>query len=217
MSDLKRKVNCAGSQIIRANIAEAFALIADPVAKTLGPGGQNVLLNNIAGRPIITKDGVTVAESISLEDPELDLIASIIKEAANKTNREAGDGTTTSTVLAHELYKEGVKLIAAGYQPVEIQRQILVGLNKVSAALKTKVLKSDLTRLDLLKKVSTISMNGEVEVSNLVAEAVDAVGLEGSVIVQGSKNLTNSWHKENGVKIGRGWSTPSFKSDVNDS
>lgn len=211
---MKKKVTTGEVNKVHEKIAAAFHMIAEPVGTTLGPGGKNVLLKNFTGTPMITKDGVTVARSISLEDEEQDLIASIIKEAAEKTNKEAGDGTTSATVLAYEIFKEGAKLAAAGHRPVQLQRGILEGITKVSAELDSKATKVDQTDLDILKKVATISMNGDEETAELVAKAVSAVGVTGSVTVQSSRS-GNKWYREEGVRINRGWVNPSFKEDPN--
>jgi chaperonin GroEL len=119
----------------REKILEAIDTLADAVANTMGPGGQNVLLETQAGMPIITKDGVTVAKSIELEDSELNLVARTIREAADQTNREAGDGTTTSTVLAREIFKSGLKLVAAGENVSVLKKQIIDARNLIVAYL----------------------------------------------------------------------------------
>ncbi len=211
-----KKITCGSNALIKERILEAFNLVAGPVGKTLGPGGENVVLRSMGGAPTITKDGVTVANSIKVEDQELDLIISIIKEAADKTNRDAGDGTTTATVLAHEIYREGIKFIAAGHRPTTLQKQILEGIRKVVTELDKRAKSVDKS-LDVLKKIATVSMNGDSEVANLVAEAVHAIGIDGSVTVQGSRDTQNRWTREDGVRINRGWASPAFSADQNSS
>jgi chaperonin GroEL len=209
---MSKKITCDYS--VKDQISKAFQLIAEPVGSTLGPGGRNVLMRNMGGAPTLTKDGVTVANSISVEDPELDLIISIIKEAADKTNREAGDGTTTATVLASLIYKAGQVLLSSGYKATALQREILVGLNKIANEVERRSIPVG-DSLDILEKIASVSMNGDKEVAKLVAEAVHSVGVNGSVTVQGARTTQSKWWKEEGVRINRGWASPAFCSDSN--
>lgn len=211
---MKKSLN---TQKVVESITSAYNFVAEPVGTTLGPGGRNVILRDAASRPILTKDGVTVSSNLHAETEEQELLVSIIKEAGDKTNREAGDGTTSATVLSEKVYAEGIKMVAAGHRPVDVQRQILVGTRKVLNELDSRALKSEdwTDKLDTLKKIANISMNGDTEIASLVAEAVDAVGVTGAIAADASKNGMNSWSQRKGLKINRGWVSPGFKRDPN--
>lgn len=206
---VKRKVNTGGAKDV---IMTAIKLVADTVCDTMGPGGRNVIMESGAGMPMITKDGVTVANSIEPKDEELALAVKIIKEAADKTNKEAGDGTTTSIALVEKLYTEGRKYVAAGHNVTELKREIDAGKNKIIAELKKQAQKIEDSenRLSELEDVATISMNGDVEMAKLVASAIDQVGPNGIVNVQESNDIENSLEKEEGIKIKSGWVSPFF-------
>jgi len=213
---VKKHIDTNQEKNLGDKIGKAFNLISLPVGTTFGPGGQNVLLKNMADMPLITKDGVTVAENIEVEDEALNLVISIIKEAASKTNREAGDGTTTAIVLAHEIYKEGMKFIAAGHKPVMIQRQIQSYINRVITSLNEMAIKvEEGNRTDILKKIASISMNGETEISDIVAEAVAGLGINSAITAQGSTNGKNHWYRVKGLKMNRGWTARSFCRESN--
>jgi chaperonin GroEL len=195
----------------REKILEAIDTLADAVANTMGPGGQNVLLETQAGMPIITKDGVTVAKSIELEDSELNLVARTIREAADQTNREAGDGTTTSTVLAREIFKSGLKLVAAGENVSVLKKQIIDARNLIVAYLnesKSEIPKE--SRRKILKHIAQISLNGEEEIADMIASAIDQTGIHGLVTVQENTTYKDEMERVQGLEINTGWVSPFF-------
>lgn len=202
---------------VRTKIAEVVDLVGEAVGATMGPGGQSVLLETQAGMPIITKDGVTVANSIDLKDPELGLVARIIKQAADKTNREAGDGTTTATVLAKEIYSQGHQLVAAGHNSTLLKKQM--------DAAKVKLLKAldDLSvripedkQYETLKHIAKISMNGEEGMADIIAEAVSKTGVNGLVKVVDNTKAEDELVTVKGLEFNSGWASPFF-AERNDS
>jgi chaperonin GroEL len=166
----------------RAKMLNGVNILANAVKVTLGPKGRNVVIDKSFGAPRITKDGVTVAKEIELEDKFENMGAQMVKEVASKTNDEAGDGTTTATVLAQSIVTEGTKFVAAGMNPMDVKRGIdqavavvLENLNKRSKKVKTN---------DEVAQVGTISANGETEIGDMIAEAMQKVGNEGVITVE---------------------------------
>lgn len=198
-------------------ILEAINLLADAVCTTFGPGGQNVTLPNHAQKPIITKDGVTVANAIQLKDPQLDHAIKIIKEAADRTNRLAGDGTTTSIALVREIFKQGYQSIVAGQNVTQLKYELDAGLKKVLSKLLESVIEIESNnpekRYKFLQDIANISMNGESEIAKLVADAINITGVNGLINVTTTSKSENSIQKIEGTTIKSGWVSPFFNKD----
>src|SRR5713101_644268 len=185
--------------------------LADAVKVTLGPKGRNVVLEKSFGSPTITKDGVTVAKEIELENGFENMGAQMVKEVASKTSEVAGDGTTTATVLAQAIYREGSKLVAAGHNPMEIKRGIEKAVTKVTDDLKrmskpTKDAKE-------IAQVGTISANGDATIGNIIAQAMEKVGKEGVITVEEAKGLETTMDVVEGMQFDRGYLSPYFVTD----
>ena len=192
----------------RAKMLNGVNILANAVKVTLGPKGRNVVIDKSFGAPRITKDGVTVAKEIELEDKFENMGAQMVKEVASKTNDEAGDGTTTATVLAQSIVTEGTKFVAAGMNPMDVKRGIdqavsvvLENLNKRSKKVKTN---------DEVAQVGTISANGEAEIGNMIAEAMQKVGNEGVITVEEAKSLDSELEVVEGMQFDRGYLSPYF-------
>jgi len=196
---------------LTAALRRGIDKLANTVKITLGPKGKLVLIQRPGMHPIVTKDGVTVANSINLEDEVENLGAQIIREAASRTADEAGDGTTTATVLAQAIYNEGLKMKAAGFDLVGIKKGILEGTQAVVRYLERK--KKDVSSSDDLLKVALISANGEEDISKLIVKAIDAAGVDGHVIVEEAKGFSSSLTVVDGYQIERGFISPYFVSD----
>jgi chaperonin GroEL len=192
----------------RAEIQKGVNIVADAVKVTLGPRGRHAALERSYGPPLITKDGVSVARSIELKDPLQNMGASLIKAAASATNSTAGDGTTTATVLAQSIFNEGLKLIAAGNNPVLIKRGLDIGLSKVVSFLNdlSNVIDSEET----LKHVATISTNNDVELGTMIGEIVSNVGEDGVISVEESTGGQNQVTYTEGLQIGKGYLAQAF-------
>ena len=171
----------------RQAILRGVNILADAVKVTLGPKGRNVVIEKSFGAPNVTKDGVTVAEEIELECPYENMGAQLVKEAASKTSDVAGDGTTTATVLAQAIFREGAKLVAAGNNPMEIKRGIDKAVEAVVAELK-KLSKPTKDPKEIAQ-VGTISANGDQTIGNIIAEAMEKVGKDGVITVDEGKAL----------------------------
>src|SRR6188472_3165596 len=165
----------------RAQIASGLNALADVVKVTLGPRGRNVILERSWGAPTVTKDGVTVAKEIELEDRLANMGAQMVKEVASKTSEVAGDGTTTATVLAQSIYREGTKLVAAGHNPMDIKRGIEKAVTQVTAALARMSRPSKDPKE--IAQIGTISANGDAAIGATIAEAMEKVGKEGVITV----------------------------------
>ena len=188
-------------------------MLAGAVKPTLGPGGRNILLERpMHGAPLVTKDGVTVAEHIELHESFANMGAQLVLETAVQTGNTAGDGTTTATVLAHVINREGTKLIAAGYHPLALKRGIDVGVERVVAAL-AKTSKRVTGKRDVAK-VATVSANGDAAIGKLIAEAVDKVGLDGIIHVEQGSELETKLEVAEGAEIERGYSSAYFVTDM---
>src|SRR5438045_3055275 len=170
----------------RAAILRGVNQLADTVKITLGPKGRNVVIDKQYGSPTITKDGVTVAKEIELKAPLENMGAQMVREVASKTSDVAGDGTTTATVLAQAIFREGVKTVAAGANPMALRR----GIDKaVARALKEIQRMSKPVRGDMIAQVGTVSANGDSTIGNIIAEAMDQVGKDGVITVEESKTM----------------------------
>jgi chaperonin GroEL len=175
------------SQKAREAILKGVDTLADAVKVTLGPRGRNVVLEKTFGSPTITKDGVTVAKEIELEDKFENMGAQMVKEVASKTSDVAGDGTTTATVLAQSIYKEGSKLVAAGVNPMALKRGIEKAVEVVIEELKK--LSKPTKDQEEIAQVGTISANNDSTIGNIIAEAMNKVGKEGVITVEEAKSM----------------------------
>ncbi len=183
-------------------------MLADAVQVTLGPRGRNVVLDRSYGSPKITKDGVTVAKDIEFSNRYHNIGASLVKQVANKTNDEAGDGTTTATVLARAIFKEGCKSVAAGMNPMDLKRGIDKAVIAAVAALKD--LSVPCADNKAIAQVGTISANSDLEVGELIAEAMEKVGKEGVITVEEGQALQNELEVVEGMQFDRGYLSPYF-------
>jgi chaperonin GroEL len=183
-------------------------ILADAVKVTLGPKGRNVVLDKSFGAPRITKDGVSVAKEIELEDKFENMGAQMVKEVASRTNDEAGDGTTTATILAQAIVKEGMKAVAAGMNPMDLKRGIDMATLKVVEAIKASA--RDVKDSDEVAQVGTISANGEAEIGRQIADAMQKVGNEGVITVEENKGLETETVVVEGMQFDRGYLSPYF-------
>src|SRR5512133_3840848 len=182
--------------------------LADAVKVTLGPKGRNVVIEKSFGGPTITKDGVTVAKEIEVESRFENMGAQMVKEVASKTSDKAGDGTTTATVLARSLFEEGLRLVAAGHNPMDLKRGIDAAVEVVVAQLK-KMSKPTQGKKDIAQ-VGTISANGDKTIGNIIAEAMEKVGKEGVITVEEAKGLETTLDVVEGMEFDRGYVSPYF-------
>jgi chaperonin GroEL len=195
----------------RNNILAGVNALADAVKVTLGPKGRNVVIEKSFGSPTITKDGVTVAKEIELENKFENMGAQMVREVASKTSDVAGDGTTTATVLAQAIYREGAKLVAAGHNPMEIKRGIDKAVEAVVAHLKSQ---SNATKnANEIAQVGTISANGDEEIGKLLAQAMEKVGKEGVITVEEAKGSETVLDVVEGMQFDRGYLSPYFVTD----
>lgn len=192
----------------REKLMEGVNILADAVKVTLGPSGRNVMITKGGNAPVVTKDGVTVAKSIDLEDEFANQGAQMAKEAASKTNDAAGDGTTTATVLAQAIAREGLKTVAAGANPMEIK----LGIDKTVDALIEELNKNAIKVKDksAVAQVGIISANGDTEIGNLIADAVDRVGEDGVITVEESKTAETTLDVVEGMQFNNGYLSPYF-------
>ncbi len=194
----------------RRMIIKGVNQLADAVKVTLGPKGRNVVLDKKFGSPTITKDGVTVAKEIELKDPLENMGAQMVREVASKTSDIAGDGTTTATVLAQAIYREGAKNVVAGANPMEIKRGIELGVEAVVESLSTL---SHSVSGDMIAQVGTISANTDTTIGTIIAEAMDKVGKDGVITVEEAKTLETSLEVVEGMQFDRGYLSPYFVTD----
>jgi chaperonin GroEL len=199
------------SQKAREAILRGVDTLADAVKVTLGPRGRNVILEKTFGSPTITKDGVTVAKEIELEDKFENMGAQMVKEVASKTSDVAGDGTTTATVLAQAIYKEGSKLVAAGVNPMAIKRGIEKAVESVVEELKK--LSKPTKDQEEIAQVGTISANNDTTIGNIIAEAMNKVGKEGVITVEEAKSMETTLEIVEGMQFDRGYTSPYFVTD----
>jgi chaperonin GroEL len=199
-------------QDARSKILKGVNTLADAVKVTLGPKGRNVILEKSFGAPVITKDGVTVAKEIELDDKFENMGAQLVKEVASKTSDVAGDGTTTATVLAQAIYREGIKLVTAGHNPMEIKR----GVDKaVEAAVATlKEISKPIKDHKEIAQVGTISANADAAIGDILAKAMEKVGKEGVITVEEAKSMETTLETVEGMQFDRGYISPYFVTDA---
>ena len=203
-----KKTRVVFSTDARKELFEGLEITAEAVSCTLGPKGKTVLIQNENGVPVVTKDGVTVSKSVNLKNPLKRMGSELIREAANRTNEVAGDGTTTSTVLTHAMVKSGLKLLEAGYsaqdlcEGIEIASQTI--LNSLSATAKR------LTSSEEISQVGTISANGDKSIGDLIASAMEKVGRDGIITVEDAKGMSTSLEIAEGMQFDRGYLSPYF-------
>lgn len=193
---------------VRALMLQGVDVLADAVAVTMGPKGRNVILEQSWGSPKITKDGVTVAKGIELKCKFQNIGAKLVQDVANNTNEEAGDGTTTATVLARAIAKEGFEKISKGANPVEIRRGVMLAVDAVKDHLKT--LSRTVTSPEEIAQVATISANGDRAIGDLISEAMKRVGKDGVITVKDGKTLNDELEVIEGMKFDRGYISPYF-------
>ena len=199
------------NQTLQQKIMRGANILADNVASTLGPRGRNVLLQEKNKTPFVTKDGVTVAQFVSLEDPIENAAVQIIKQAAVQTNSDAGDGTTTATVLARAILRESQRFIASGVSPTELQRGIMLAVEEVVRALKQ--LSHPIRSVDDIEHIATISANNDPKIGKLIALAVDKVGQDGSITIEESRSLETSIDITEGFRFQSGYAASAFITD----
>jgi len=200
------------SSSARNRMLKGVDVLADAVKVTLGPKGRNVVLDKAFGAPRITKDGVTVAKEIELADKFENMGAQMVRSVASKTNDEAGDGTTTATVLAQSIVREGCKAVAAGMNPMDLKRGIDLAVEAVVVDLqaRSKKVKSN----EEISQVGTISANGDTEIGSMLAQAMDKVGNEGVITVEEAKSLATELDVVEGMQFDRGYLSPYFVTDT---
>ncbi|MCM8783361.1 MAG: chaperonin GroEL [Candidatus Omnitrophica bacterium] len=192
----------------RRSLLRGVEMISKAVKVTLGPKGRNVVLDKKFGSPVITKDGVTVAKEIELEDPYEDMGAQLVKEVAEKTSDAAGDGTTTATILAEAIYREGLKLVSAGANPMALKRGVDKAVETVVEELK-KLSKSIKDKKEI-EQVATIAANNDRNIGSLIAEAMDKVGKDGVITVEESKTMATTLEVVEGMQFDQGYLSPYF-------
>ena len=185
----------------RAAILRGINQLADAVKITLGPKGRNVVIDKKFGSPTITKDGVTVAKEIELKDALENMGAQMVREVASKTSDVAGDGTTTATVLAQAIFREGVKTVAAGANPMALKRGIDKAVERASAEIKRL---SKPVKGEAIAQVGTVSANGDQTIGNIIAEAMNKVGKDGVITVEESRTMDTSLEVVEGMQFDRG-------------
>jgi chaperonin GroEL len=199
------------SDAARAAVLRGVNALADAVKVTLGPKGRNVVINKSFGSPLVTKDGVTVAKEIELENKLENMGAQMVKEVASKTSDVAGDGTTTATVLAQAIFREGSKLVTAGTNPMDLKRGIDAAVTAISEELK-KISKPTTSHTDIAQ-VGTISANGDKSIGEIIAQAMEKVGKEGVITVEENKGLETTLDVVEGMQFDRGYLSPYFVTD----
>src|SRR5215217_8797440 len=194
----------------RAAILRGINQLADAVKITLGPKGRNVVIDKKYGSPTITKDGVTVAKEIDLKDAMENMGAQMVREVASKTSDVAGDGTTTATVLAQAIFREGVKTVAAGANPMALKRGIDKAVEQATASIQKQ---AKPVKGDAIAQVGTVSANGDQTIGNIIAEAMNKVGKDGVITVEESKTMETSLEVVEGMQFDRGYLSPYFVTD----
>ena len=192
----------------RERMLHGIDILANAVRVTLGPKGRNVVLDKSWGAPRITKDGVTVAKEIELSDKFENMGAQMVREVASKTSTEAGDGTTTATILAHAMVREGVKAVAAGMNPMDLKRGVDIAVDAVVKDIQKRSKK--VSTNDEIAQVGTISANGDAEIGRMLAEAMKKVGNEGVITVEEAKSLETELDVVEGMQFDRGYISPYF-------
>ncbi|CAE8718714.1 unnamed protein product [Polarella glacialis] len=196
----------------RAAMLQGANRLADAVAVTLGPKGRNVLIEQAYGAPKVTKDGVTVARAIELRDKVQNVGASLIKQVASKTGDVAGDGTTTATVLARAIFREGTKAVVAGMNPMDLKRGIDTAVKHVLEQLEKMA--KPISKPEEIASVATISANGDKVIGQMVADAFAKVGKQGTITVSEGKSMEHELEVVEGMKIDRGYISPYFITDT---
>src|SRR5712672_2371421 len=196
----------------RDRMLRGVDILASAVRVTLGPKGRNVVLDKSYGAPRITKDGVTVAKEIELEDKFENMGAQMVREVASKTSDQAGDGTTTATVLAHAIFREGAKAVAAGMNPMDLKRGVDIAVEAVVADLQKN--SKNVTSNEEIAQVGTISANGDEEIGRFIADAMKRVGNEGVITVEEAKSLATELEVVEGMQFDRGYISPYFITNV---
>jgi len=195
-------------EVARQSLLKGVNKLARAVTATLGPKGRNVVLDKKFGSPTVTKDGVTVAKEIELEDPYENMGAQMVREVASKTSDAAGDGTTTATVLAEAIFREGLKNVTAGASPISLQRGIqkavdaaVEQLAKISKRVKDK---------EEIKQVATVSANWDTTIGEIIADAMDKVGKDGTITVEEAKSIETTLDVVEGMQFDKGYLSPYF-------
>src|SRR5436309_8134273 len=192
----------------RDRMLRGVDILNNAVKITLGPKGRNVVLDKSFGAPRMTKDGVTVAKEIELEDKFENMGAQMVREVASKTSDQAGDGTTTATVLAHAIVREGAKAVAAGMNPMDLKRGVDLAVETIVADLKKN--SKNVTSNEEIAQVGTISANGDAEIGRFIADAMKRVGNEGVITVEEAKSLATELEVVEGMQFDRGYISPYF-------
>src|SRR5687767_14703091 len=192
----------------REAIRRGVKQLARAVKVTLGPSGRNVVLEKSFGSPTVTKDGVTVAKEIELDEPYQNMGAQMVREVASKTSDVAGDGTTTATVLAEAIFREGIKNVTAGAAPMSIKRGIDKAVEAVVGELKK--LSKDVKENKEIEQVATISANGDHSIGKIIAECMDKVGKDGTITVEEAKSIETSYEVVEGMQFDKGYISPYF-------
>lgn len=196
----------------RQSLLNGVTKIAKAVKSTLGPAGRNVVIDKKFGAPHITKDGVTVAKEVELEDPYENMGARLVREVSSKTNDVAGDGTTSSVVLAEAIYKRGLRAVTAGANPIQVQRGIVKAAGQVAEAL--KALSIPVRSQDDIVQVATVSANWDKEIGGIIAEAVGRIGKDGAVTVEEARGVETTLEVVEGMEFDKGYLSPYFITDM---
>ena len=207
----------AAKQIVKGEDSRQLILrgvnqLADAVKITLGPKGRNVVLDKKFGPPLITKDGVTVAKEIELKDPLENMGAQMVREVASKTSDVAGDGTTTATVLAQAIFREGVKNVAAGANPMALKRGVDKAVEAAVAEIR-RLSKPVTVQGEMIAQVATVSANNDKAIGDIIAEAIKKVGKDGVITVEESKTMETHLDIVEGMQFDRGYLSPYFVTD----
>ncbi|MGD9501945.1 MAG: chaperonin GroEL, partial [Methyloceanibacter sp.] len=200
------------AQDARERMLHGVDILANAVKVTLGPKGRNVVLDKAFGAPRITKDGVTVAKEIELEDKFENMGAQMVREVASKTSDTAGDGTTTATLLAQAIVREGAKSVAAGANPMDLKRGVDLAVNTILDELKSKAKK--VTSSEEIAQVGTISANGDQDIGSIIAKAMQKVGNDGVITVEEAKALETELEVVEGMQFDRGYLSPYYITDA---
>lgn len=197
----------------RQALIKGADMLANAVKVTLGPKGRNVILQREFGSQYVTKDGVTVAKEIMSKDPIIDMGCRVVRDVASKTNDEAGDGTTTSVVLTQAILKQGQRYLAAGADPIELQKGIKAKLNHLVGVITEELANPVSDNFETIKQVATISANGDEKIGELISSALEKVGTSGVMVVENSKNYDTYTEVVDGIKVDRGFESPYFITD----
>ncbi|MCB1123838.1 MAG: chaperonin GroEL, partial [Verrucomicrobiae bacterium] len=200
------------SESARKKILNGVEALAKSVKVTLGPKGRNVVIDKKFGSPTVTKDGVTVAKEIELADPYENMGAQMVREVASKTSDAAGDGTTTATVLAESVYREGLKNVAAGSNPIFLKR----GIDKAVEAAVAELHKTSKSVEDReeVRQVATVSANWDTQIGDIIADAMDKVGKDGTITVEEAKSIETTLDVVEGMQFDKGYLSPYFATDT---